>query len=431
MLRSKLVVQSKTNVNVAKVLRRDHPVLPSKIHRKPIRRKILPQEGNSTNDETIVSSVSSTNSTDSNEQEVYYIIRVPPVLTQFDNRSSETPCLVKLSENSSVPNNDNFYHRSTSTLVSMIPALSGDVGLSVNEKKISRRDGTNYDKPVSKKNQPTSMKKINLENLHATEKDNRRHWRLFRKMCPFCSNCCCLVSFIAVLLLLVAIAALLVYLLTKHATTTTTTTTTTTSVTTTTSTTSTTTTTTSTSTSTSSTSSTSTSTSTSTTTTATMTTTTTPTPPCVPTSVGSASTLYSTSSGANTVYTCFAYEWTSPTTGPVKLAFQLRHDPDLWYVDDVSVYAGGTQMLTNGGFENALLSPWVVSNPNGPCSGSAGHVSSSSCRSGSQCFSDGSNGCADQVAQQFTATAGQLYLVSFWLKSGNTGSVITALVTLS
>jgi hypothetical protein len=158
---------------------------------------------------------------------------------------------------------------------------------------------------------------------------------------------------------------------------------------------------------------------------------TTPTPPCVPTSVGSSSTIYSTASGSATSYTCHAYTWTALTTGVVTLAFQLRQDPDLWYLDDVSVYGGAIQMLINGGFETGSLSPWVRGIPNGNCAGSPGQVSSVSPHDGTYSVMDGSYLCADEISQQFTATAGQVYLVSFWLKSGSLGSGITALVTLS
>ena len=44
---------------------------------------------------------------------------------------------------------------------------------------------------------------------------------------------------------------------------------------------------------------------------------------------------------------------------------------------------------------------------------------------------DGSSGCADQISQKFNATAGQIYIVSFWLRSGSTGTTVLALVTLS
>jgi hypothetical protein len=85
-------------------------------------------------------------------------------------------------------------------------------------------------------------------------------------------------------------------------------------------------------------------------------------------------------------------------------------------------------MLTNGGFETGSLSPWIVT---GSCGGYSGVVSSLSPLAGTYDYRDGSIGCSDQVSQQFTATAGQLYIVSFWLKSGSTGSTITATVTLS
>lgn len=88
-------------------------------------------------------------------------------------------------------------------------------------------------------------------------------------------------------------------------------------------------------------------------------------------------------------------------------------------------------MLINGGFETGILSPWVRTTPHGSCSGSPAAVSASSPKYGSYGLRDGSNGCADQISQQFTATAGQIYVVSFWLKSGSTGSTVSALVTLS
>ncbi|CAF4107274.1 unnamed protein product [Rotaria sp. Silwood2] len=290
--------------------------------------------------------------------------------------------------------------------------------------KSSRR----YTKPIIAREFKKSLKDIeNNEN----NKRNRR--RRIYKICPAYFNYCCLSAIIGILLFLFGIAALLVFIFTtKHITTTTTSTTSTTTTTT------------------SSTSSTSTSTTCEcfllysdivsillsysylqarTTTT---TSTTTPTPPCTPTSVGSASTLYTTSSGSGTSYTCFAYEWTSPTTGLVTLAFELRHDPDLWFLDDVSVYAGAVQMLSNTGFETGSLSPWVRTTPYGSCWGTAGHSCSSySSHSGNYEICDGSNGCADRISQQFMATAGQVYIVSFWLKSGSTGSTISAKVTLS
>ncbi|CAF3397962.1 unnamed protein product [Rotaria socialis] len=157
---------------------------------------------------------------------------------------------------------------------------------------------------------------------------------------------------------------------------------------------------------------------------------TTPLPPCSPSYVGSASTLLTIPTSNKTTYGCYAYEWTPPTTGPVNFTFELRNDPGQWYLDDTSIYQGGTQMLSNIGFETGTLSPWVRTGPNGNCGRFRAGIYNSSCRSGNYCATDGSNGCADQLSQQFTATAGQVYVVSFWLKSDSIGSVITAVVTL-
>jgi len=158
---------------------------------------------------------------------------------------------------------------------------------------------------------------------------------------------------------------------------------------------------------------------------------TTPTPPCTPTSVGSNSTLYSATPTTASQYQCLAYDWTSPTTGLVTLAFQFRNDPGNWYLDDVSVYDRGTQMISNGGFETGSLSPWVRTTPHGNCAGLAASVTNTTPNTGNYSLIDGSNGCADQVSQQFTATAGQIYVVSFWAKSVGTGSVQSILVTLT
>ncbi|CAF3274417.1 unnamed protein product [Rotaria socialis] len=263
-------------------------------------------------------------------------------------------------------------------------------------------------------------------------KTDKRNRRCIGKICPACSACCCVSISIGILLLLMGIAALLVFLLTNtHIVTTTATTTTSTTSTSTTSTTSTSTTSTTTTSSTSSTSSTSQTTTTTTSSTSTSTTATTPTPPCIPTSVGSASTLLTISNPTATGYNCYAYTWTSPTTGPVTFMFELRNDPGQWYVDDTSIYQGGTQMLTNIGFETGSLSPWVRTGPYGSCGGYVARICNYNCRSGSYCACDGSNSCADRLSQQFTAAAGQVYIVSFWLRTDSLGAGITATVTLT
>jgi hypothetical protein len=157
-----------------------------------------------------------------------------------------------------------------------------------------------------------------------------------------------------------------------------------------------------------------------------------PTPPCTPIYIGSSSTVYTAMSGSATSYTCHAFGWQPTTTGPVTLAFQFRHISNSWYLDDVSVYEGGVQMIGNGGFETGSLFPWIRTTPNGICTGSPAQVTTVLLpHSGTYHLRDGSQGCADQIGQQFMANAGQLYIVSFWLKSGALASGILANVTLS
>ena len=115
------------------------------------------------------------------------------------------------------------------------------------------------------------------------------------------------------------------------------------------------------------------------------------------------------------------------------LAFQLRNDPGLWYIDDISVSNGTTEMLVNEGFESGSFSPgWTTSTPNGSCaSGStAPQVVNSSCNTGSYCLIDGCYSRVDQVSQSFMVTTGQAYFITFWLKNTGSGSGISVSVTL-
>ena len=98
----------------------------------------------------------------------------------------------------------------------------------------------------------------------------------------------------------------------------------------------------------------------------------------------------------------------------------LEHDPDYWYVDDVSILDGATEKLVNGGFETGSLSPWIQTFPYGydpdslptEVANSAGVA-----RTGTYGLRDGSYRHADQVAQSFGAISDQTYVISFWLKS--------------
>jgi hypothetical protein len=92
------------------------------------------------------------------------------------------------------------------------------------EKKPRQRSHGYTDSAFERK---TNKPRENIEKNEIKKKYSRRRvW----KICPWCSNCCCLASTIGALLFLAGLAALLVYIFTmKHPTTTATTITTTTS----------------------------------------------------------------------------------------------------------------------------------------------------------------------------------------------------------
>ena len=89
-------------------------------------------------------------------------------------------------------------------------------------------------------------------------------------------------------------------------------------------------------------------------------------------------------------------------------------------------------MLVNGDFESGSLSPgWIRTTPNGACGSTGGAISNVLPRTGSYSLQDGSTGCADQISQSFPVIAGQVYVVSFWIQMGGSGSGISVSVTMS
>ncbi|CAF3735017.1 unnamed protein product [Rotaria sp. Silwood1] len=290
-------------------------------------------------------------------------------------------------------------------------------------------------KPLTYQNQFFQSEKQQTNTTIGETKSEKRYRRQRLCFCwtPYCFGCIALL-----ILLLSGLAALFIALLankTSNTTTVTTITTTTITTTTTTATTATTTTATTATTTTATTATTTTvttaTTTTATTVTSTTSTTTTTENPCVLVSMGTSNILYTVTSPNTTSYYCLAFAWTSSITGLVNLAFELRQDPDYWYLDDVSVDNGTSEMLINGNFESGALSPWVRMTPNGPCSGAPGTICNWRAHSGTYDLCDGSNGCADLISQSFMATIGQAYNITFWMKSGSPGSVISANVTLT
>lgn len=155
--------------------------------------------------------------------------------------------------------------------------------------------------------------------------------------------------------------------------------------------------------------------------------------PCgTPVSVGTSSNLYYATSGS-TSYSCQYFTWIASTTGSVTLSFLLRNDIAFWYLDDVSVMNGNTEMLVNGDFESGSFSPGWTKSPSGSCTWftPGGSVDNSSPHTGTyhvidKCFNPG-----DTISQSFSVTAGQTYFVSFWVKPSVNVISMEITVTLS
>ena len=158
-------------------------------------------------------------------------------------------------------------------------------------------------------------------------------------------------------------------------------------------------------------------------------------PPCAPISRTGLAVLWTTNYPTTASYVCQAYSWTATANDTVSLQFQFQHSPGRWYLDDVSVFYGGTQLLINGGFESGTLTPWFRTTPNGgSCSGQIAAVTTSggSARTGSWYLWNGQINCYDQIEQNFNVTAGETYVISYWIRSTTTsGSPIYAKVLIT
>jgi hypothetical protein len=137
-------------------------------------------------------------------------------------------------------------------------------------------------------------------------------------------------------------------------------------------------------------------------------------PPCTPTASpnGILFSITNPTSSSYPNYTCNTFQWVA-TSSSATLSFFFRHDPGVWMLDNVSVYHGSTQMITNGGFETGNLNGWTRSNT---CSANPGVIKQGSgARSGNYYYYDGCPNAGDTIGQTFSTISGDIYIISFWL----------------
>lgn len=122
-------------------------------------------------------------------------------------------------------------------------------------------------------------------------------------------------------------------------------------------------------------------------------------------------------------YTNYTVNFVASSTS-TNISFAFRDDPAFLHLDDVSVTTGGgSNLLTNGGFESGPVGApaptgWTYLNSFGATFGGA--VSMSSPRTGTLAYVDGAVQAYDGITQAVATTVGATYTISFWLfEDGN------------
>ncbi|CAF3336843.1 unnamed protein product [Rotaria sp. Silwood1] len=135
---------------------------------------------------------------------------------------------------------------------------------------------------------------------------------------------------------------------------------------------------------------------------------------------------------SSTTWVQYTFSYAATKTDPV-LQFTFNNGGTSTYLDEVSVVdsiTNSTQLLLNPSFENSASVPpsdWVTWCTYTCQNGTAGRIvrNSTACHSstGNSCFMNQCTYGYEFLGQQFLATVGQHYIISFWLRLTSGGTV--------
>jgi len=125
-----------------------------------------------------------------------------------------------------------------------------------------------------------------------------------------------------------------------------------------------------------------------------------------------------------TTYTQYSVNFTAADTS-TDVTFVFRHDPGYFGFDDASVtlFGGGSNLISNGGFETGDTTNWTYFNQNNVSfAGSVGTTPTQNlnANSGTYFWVDGATQGYDGLTQTIATTIGSTYTISFYLNQYDT-----------
>ena len=134
-------------------------------------------------------------------------------------------------------------------------------------------------------------------------------------------------------------------------------------------------------------------------------------------------------------YAFYSYSYKTCASS-ATLTFGFRHDVDSWFLDDVSVSDGSSNLVINGGFELSIVG-WSSYTQGGTSSGGGPNIGwlGNPPHSGVLCYQNGIYNDVEYLSQTFPTVPNFQYNISFWLRSNAlanySGAVVTAHVFIT